>query len=199
MRIDGSYVTADHAQQVARVVEEAVGAGALDDALEHGGRQVRLPHARLPFEEQPPRHGGKRIGHRASLGDGPLQGLVVGAEIVERAVLIALRDARGVKQILPELIAPAVAPHDAPRAVVFDGSPSRVVAMWARHRAILSVQVTAQLRRSPEFFLRARFDLPYALARQVKTVADFLQRVLLIVFEAEAEPHDLALLAVQIR
>ena len=56
----------------------------------------------------------------------------------------------------------------------------------------------------PELFgptqlvFRTRFDLTDALARQVETIADLLQRVRLVVFEAEAEAHHLALLAVEV-
>src|SRR5437899_12650753 len=50
----------------------------------------------------------------------------------------------------------------------------------------------------PELFLRARLDLPHALAREMQPVADFLQRAWLVVFQAEAETHDLLLLAVEI-
>src|SRR3989442_5242498 len=50
----------------------------------------------------------------------------------------------------------------------------------------------------PELSLGARLDLPHALAREMQPVADFLQRARLVVFQAEAEPHHLALLAVEI-
>src|SRR5437660_10327484 len=58
--------------------------------------------------------------------------------------------------------------------------------------------MAAKFGRATQFFLRARFDLADALARQAETVADLLQRVLLVVFETEAKPHHFALLAVEI-
>src|SRR4029453_12171664 len=61
------------------------------------------------------------------------------------------------------------------------------------------IEVTPELRRSPQLFLGARLDLTDSLARQVQAVPDLLQRVLLIVFEPEAQRHHLAFLAVEIR
>src|SRR5947208_15802254 len=61
-----------------------------------------------------------------------------------------------------------------------------------------SVQMAAQLCAAPQLVLRARLDLPDALARQMQPVADLLQRARLVVFEPESQPHDLALLAVEI-
>src|SRR5256885_12320027 len=61
-----------------------------------------------------------------------------------------------------------------------------------------SVQVVPEFGRAPQLVLGAGFNLADALARQVKTIADFLQRARLIVSEAEAQAHDLALLAVEI-
>src|SRR5580704_11738720 len=60
------------------------------------------------------------------------------------------------------------------------------------------VEVASEPRRSPEFLLRAGLDLPHAPARQAHPIADLLQRPRLVVFQAEAQSHDLALLAVQV-
>src|SRR5205814_863729 len=61
-----------------------------------------------------------------------------------------------------------------------------------------SVEVRPQPLGSAEFFLRPRFDLADALARQVQPLADLLQRTRLVVFQPEAQADDFALLAVEI-
>src|SRR5262249_59350450 len=61
------------------------------------------------------------------------------------------------------------------------------------------VQVSAESRRAGQLFVRALFDLTHALSRQVEPIANLLQLVLLVVFEAEAQADDFALLAVEIR
>ena len=77
---------------------------------------------------------GIRLGDAARLRDGALERFVVGGEVAERAVLIPLRDVRVGETLVADLIAPAVAAHDAPAAVVFDRFPAGVVAKRARHR-----------------------------------------------------------------
>src|SRR5262249_39453580 len=132
------------------------------------------------------------IDHLPRIVDRSPQRLVVGGEVVERAVLVALRDV-GVGEPHPaEALAPAVAADDAADPVLLNGSPARVVALRARHRlgfyrsanATSLVQMTSELRRAAQLFFRARFDLPHALAREVQAVADLLQRVLFVVLEA---------------
>src|SRR6188474_2737978 len=49
-----------------------------------------------------------------------------------------------------------------------------------------------------EFFLRPRFDLPHALARQAQLVADLLERARTIVAEPEPQADHDPLLAVEI-
>src|SRR5882724_6170820 len=56
-----------------------------------------------------------------------------------------------------------------------------------------SVQVTAEPFRVSEFALGAHFELPHALPRQVKIVADFLKRPRLLVFQPETQAHDVLL------
>ena len=56
----------------------------------------------------------KRLGDAARLRHGALERFVVGGEVAERAVLIALRDVRVGEALVADLIAPAVAAHDAP-------------------------------------------------------------------------------------
>src|SRR5258705_3809440 len=63
---------------------------------------------------------------------------------------------------------------------------------------ILSVQVRAQVGRTPQLVFRARFDLPHALAREVQLVANLLQRARLVVSEPEPQAHDLPFLAVEL-
>jgi hypothetical protein len=58
--------------------------------------------------------------------------------------------------------------------------------------------MTEEARRVATFFFRARLDLPDALAREMQPVADLLQRARLLALEAEAQPDDLALPAVEI-
>src|SRR6266849_2572556 len=70
--------------------------------------------------------------------------------------------------------------------------------MRTGHRSMLSIEVRAELGRAPQLVLRARLDLPHALAREVQPIADLLQRPRLVVFETEPQPHDLALLPVEI-
>src|SRR5262245_17702484 len=62
----------------------------------------------------------------------------------------------------------------------------------------LLIQMAPQFRGAAELFFGPRLDLPHALARQVQAIPDLLQRVRLVVVEAEAQADDLALLAVQI-
>src|SRR5205823_4802344 len=153
----------------------------------------------------PLRDDGEGVGHAARLLDGLLERFVVGDEVPERAVLVALRDVRVDEPALADLLEPAGATDDAPdylsrrRITRLDRLPSRIVAQRTGHRPIPSIQVRAQLRRAPQLVLRARFDLPDAFAREVQTIADLLERARLVVLEPEAEADDLALLAVEIR
>src|SRR4030081_667862 len=63
---------------------------------------------------------------------------------------------------------------------------------------ILSIEVASEPCRSPKFLFRARFDLPHALARQAHPISDLPERPGLVVLQAGAQAHDLALPAVQI-
>ena len=87
---------ADDAQQIARVVEQAARAGRFDHLLQDGDGEMRLADARLPFEKQPallaPRE--MRPATRRALTARALERLVVGREVRERAVLIALGNVR---------------------------------------------------------------------------------------------------------
>src|SRR5439155_9129894 len=108
---------ADHAQEIAYVVKQAARAGMLDDLLQHGNSEMRLADARLTLEQQPPRDDWKRLGDALRVRDGFLERLVVGGEIVERAVLITLRDVRVGQTMMPDLLQPTVATHDAADSV----------------------------------------------------------------------------------
>src|ERR1035437_2789081 len=98
---------------------------------------MRLADARLPFQKQSLPHHRKSLGESARLRDRLFERLVVSGEVLERTVLVALRDV-GVRQMLaPDVLAPAVATDDAADAVCFvlaNGLPTRAVAEWTRHR-----------------------------------------------------------------
>src|SRR5437763_1823921 len=109
----------------------------LDDLFQNGDGEVRLADARLSLEQQSPRDDRKGLGDPLRERDGLLECLVVGSEIVERAVLITLRDVRVSQTMMSDLLEPAVAADDAADSVVFNGLPSSVVALRAWHPGIL--------------------------------------------------------------
>ena len=60
------------------------------------------------------------------------------------------------------------------------------------------MEPTSQFGGSPELVFRPRLDLTDALARQVETVPDFLQRARLVIFQTEPQTDDFPLLPVEI-
>ena len=122
------------AEQIARVVEQAARAGGLDDLLQDGGRQVRLADARLPVEQQALADDRKGLGDPSGLRRPPLERFVVRREIAERAVLIPLGNVRVGETLVADLIAPAVAAHDAPARVPFSSTGFQPVSSQQRAR-----------------------------------------------------------------
>src|SRR5919204_435169 len=115
----------------------------------------------------------KGVDHARGTGHAALQRVVVRLEIRQRAVLVAARNVCRRQALAAGFLAPAAAALDAADAVAVDGLPSCVVTKRAGHRSG-SVEVRPQPLRAAEFFLRPRFDLADALARQVQPLADLL-------------------------
>src|SRR5262245_63082537 len=63
---------------------------------------------------------------------------------------------------------------------------------------VLSVQVPAQTFGVPKLDLRARLELPHTLPRKMKIVTNLLECPRLIIAQAETQPHDLLLLAIEV-
>jgi outer membrane protein OmpA-like peptidoglycan-associated protein len=116
---------ADHAQQLADIVEQALRAARRHDLAEDGDGQVALADAGRSDEEQPLVHDRKLLGEPPADGERAQQAVVaVGDERRQVAVLVALRDARGGEQARRGGVAPAVAPHDDLASVPVDGLPA---------------------------------------------------------------------------
>src|SRR4029079_18510348 len=61
------------------------------------------------------------------------RGFVVGGELRQRAVGVPFRDPRFVETLAADVVPPAVAPHHATNAVLFNRLPARIVAERTRH------------------------------------------------------------------
>jgi hypothetical protein len=94
---------------------------------------MRLADTRLSFEQEPLRDDRKRLSDTPRPLDRFFERLVVGGEVRQGAVLIALRNLRVGEAVVPDLLAPALTADDAPDALIVDGLPSRVVAESTRH------------------------------------------------------------------
>jgi hypothetical protein len=124
----------NHAQQVAHVIEQPVGAFFQDDRAEHRGGNVRFTYARWPDEAQSLLDDGKRRRELLRAGDRGDQPLVrIEREVVEVAPGVPGRNARFVDQLGRQGLAPAVAPFDPAHAVSLHGTPSGAVAACAGH------------------------------------------------------------------
>jgi len=136
--------TADDAQQIAGVVEEAARPRLVHHLLEDGDGEVRLADARRPFEQQPApllaQVVGRRepIGHAARLLQRALERRVVGGEILQRAMEITFGNVGGAETIVAGVLAPALAADHPADAVDIDGVTTGVVALRAGHPGILS-------------------------------------------------------------
>src|SRR5206468_13112832 len=136
---------------IACVVEEPARAGRLDDVLEDGHREMRLPDARLSLQQESAVDDGKCFGDAARLSHGAVERLVIRREVREAAVLVPLGDVRFREPLPADVLAPAVATDHAARAALVDGSPAGVVAESARHYSILLAGRAGRAGTSPAF------------------------------------------------
>ena len=115
---------ANDAQQIARVVEQAARRRRIHHLLEDGDGEMRLADAGQSPEQQPASLLAEVVGRREALRhatrllERAFERRVVGGEILERAVLIALRNVRGGQAMPTHLLAPAVAADDAADALL---------------------------------------------------------------------------------
>ena len=142
---------ADHAQQIARVVEEPAGAFGDDDTPQHRDREMRLADARRSDQAQTLLGDGKFVGEAPRLSHRAEQLLVrVSDKGFEIAAAVARRNPRFVEQPRRQPFTPAVTSLDPATTVDFHRLPTGVVANRASHLMSIVEKTWIVDHRMPE-------------------------------------------------